>query len=209
MSYTIEQYVKDAMQSKKEHDHPHLTLLDWYLGLSGETEELIEALEHFYTVDNKTLPEVIKEMGDCIWYFVAFCTDAINILDTDYSLYKNIAVLDNGNVLDVQNAAEGMIILCLKIAEELKHVLFHKADDKKLKEYLSAYWLNLQCVIKFSGIKIDAVMELNAAKLQHRYGGEYTHSKSEVRHTEEVKFTDTLQYKRIMKGALILAKNFN
>lgn len=117
-------------------EHHELTaeqsrLLNWVVGLSGETGEVAEVIKH-YIWSNEGLDKMAlaKELGDVLWYLAA--------------------------------------------------------------------------IAKAADIDLNAVADLNQAKLFHRHGDHYNQDGVHQRHELEAKFEDTFQYKCL--EALILKK---
>lgn len=71
----LDRYQKGATKTFKEHeplDAYQARLLNWAIGLSGETGEVSEILKH-HIYANETLDkmELAKEIGDVLWYLTA------------------------------------------------------------------------------------------------------------------------------------------
>mgnify|MGYP000877804100 CR=1 FL=1 len=82
----LDRYQKGATKTFKEHeplDAYQARLLNWAIGLSGETGEVSELLKH-HIYANETLDkmELAKEIGDVLWYLTAIAeTTGINMVD--------------------------------------------------------------------------------------------------------------------------------
>lgn len=94
--------------------------------------------------------------------------------------------------------------LCEEVGEVMNHIN-HRFwgnetldRDKFAKEIGDVLWyLNALCtVLKFD---VGAIAELNLKKLENRFNGGYSIQKSKLRHECDVSFTDTEEYKNIMK----------
>lgn len=73
-------YQKRATETFKEHKEispKKARLLDWSLGLAGESGEVIELMKH-HVFSNEPIDkmELAKEMGDVLWYLNAMATTA-------------------------------------------------------------------------------------------------------------------------------------
>lgn len=87
-----------------------------------------------------------------------------------------------------------------EVSELVKHYVFHKEQTNPIelaKEIGDVLWY-LSAICATTGIPLEACADLNIAKLQHRHGGNYSHSTSAGRHEQEAKFTDTDIYKTIV-----------
>jgi len=196
IKYSVPQYIKDAMCSRKEHENKSLAILDWFLGLMGESQELYEELEQRFAYEAQNFDAIVKELGDNIWYFVAI------MLEFGFEI-PELEVEANVDVAMIQGLSLGMKEMCFKLSEDLKHHICHQEDmSVEIKALLETYWTNLQYISAGMKYNFLAVMELNGAKLQHRYGGSFDIAKSADRHRREAKFTNTPQYKEIMKKVL-------
>lgn len=94
--------------------------------------------------------------------------------------------------------------LCEEVGEVMNHIK-HRFwgnetldRDKFVKEVGDVLWyLNALCtVLKFD---VGIIAELNLKKLEYRFNGGYSIQKSKLRHESDVSFTDTEEYKNIMK----------
>lgn len=82
----LEHYQKDAAKTFKDHvplDAYQARMLNWAIGLSGETGEVSELLKHHIFADealNKM--ELAKEIGDILWYLSAIAqTTGLHMTD--------------------------------------------------------------------------------------------------------------------------------
>lgn len=71
-SYSLNDYQKDAASFSKEHTSPDLALVNWALGLTGESGELADEIKKFF-FHSKRLDSgaIVKELGDILWYVSA------------------------------------------------------------------------------------------------------------------------------------------
>lgn len=93
-----------------------------------------------------------------------------------------------------------------EVSELIKHHVFGNEDLDKMevaKELGDVVWY-ITALADTCGIKLEDVIALNMAKLQHRHGKSFCAEASKDRHAKEEAFEDTLTYKtiksRIMKG---------
>ena len=71
------EYQKQASQTIVEHKDPLMDKTIWVLGISGEASEIAEKWKKIIAYDNgelseETKAELVKEMGDVLWYLAAF-----------------------------------------------------------------------------------------------------------------------------------------
>ena len=93
-----------------------------------------------------------------------------------------------------------------EVAEVIKHHIWSGEDLNKMslaKELGDVLWY-LSAIAESAGIDMNAVADLNQAKLFHRHGEQYSQEGAQHRHEREAKFEDTFQYKCL--EALILKK---
>lgn len=84
-----------------------------------------------------------------------------------------------------------------EVAEVIKHHLWGGEELDKMalaKELGDVLWY-LAALANLADIDLNAVADLNVAKLMHRYGDAYNQEGSQQRHAREHKFEDTYQYK--------------
>ena len=56
-----------------------LNILEASMGMSGEAGEVTDAIKKVYFQGHRLdIDEIVKEMGDCLWYIALLCT-ALNI----------------------------------------------------------------------------------------------------------------------------------
>ena len=82
----MKNYRENVIKTFKEHRElsPHeARLLDWTVGLSGETGEVCELVKHhIYGKEDLDKMELAKEIGDVMWYLTALAeTAGIHIED--------------------------------------------------------------------------------------------------------------------------------
>lgn len=82
----LDRYQKGATKTFKEHvplDAYQARVLNWAIGLSGETGEVSEILKHHIFANEKLdKMELAKEIGDVLWYLTAIAeTTGINMVD--------------------------------------------------------------------------------------------------------------------------------
>lgn len=188
--YVLEQYIEEALRSKKAHDSADLAKLDWLLGMCGESLELAEAIE-----TRAPFAEVVKELGDNIWYATAMATE----------YPKEEQEWFDFNMQDVLNERKiGILISELKdntliLAELYKKQLFHRNDvSDEIEKFRKVHLRIIKTICHCLNIDIADVARLNAAKLMHRHQGEYKFDKIADKHLKEEKFTDTVEYHNIM-----------
>lgn len=75
----IERYQRNIYRAIPEHTDQKDEILHWAIGLSEETGEVMSVLKHhYYGGEEFNTEELIKELGDVMWYTAALCT-ACNI----------------------------------------------------------------------------------------------------------------------------------
>ncbi len=71
-------YQKASSGSLKDHKElipPQAALLDWVIGLSGETGEVSELIKHHvFHKEKLDIMKISKEIGDVLWYLGALST---------------------------------------------------------------------------------------------------------------------------------------
>jgi NTP pyrophosphatase (non-canonical NTP hydrolase)/adenylate kinase family enzyme len=82
----LDRYQKEVTKTFKEHgplDAYQVRMLNWAIGLSGETGEVSEILKHHIFANEKLdKMELAKEIGDVLWYLTAIAeTTGINMVD--------------------------------------------------------------------------------------------------------------------------------
>lgn len=86
-----------------------------------------------------------------------------------------------------------------ELAELIKHDIFYGQPVDKMKvakEIGDVLWY-LGALADSYDIQLQDVLELNKAKIDHRYDGEYNQEGSAERHTREEAFEDTDEYRRL------------
>lgn len=202
MIETYEDYKKEALRSIKPHTSKEMAIADWTLGLGGETGELVELLMSAESPDRMV---VAKELGDILWYGTALASE----LEFDIKLEEleepSGCTLVPENLDEVPLLIEVFLTTC-RIQENVKHLIFHKEESVKetIKRRLEYLYKLLRDLCSEIGISIGDAAELNAAKLAYRYnlknGGSYSKGASENRHSNEVSFEDTEEYKTLHKS---------
>ena len=86
-------------------DEKIIHLLDWCLGLSGETGEVLDLIKHkVFHKEKADLMELAKELGDVMWYVSAICTTCeislddvqkLNILKLQHRYNKGYSTKDS------------------------------------------------------------------------------------------------------------------
>lgn len=86
-------------------DEKIVHLLDWCLGLSGETGEVLDLVKHnVFHKEKADLMELAKELGDVMWYVSAICTTCeislddvqkLNILKLQHRYNKGYSTKDS------------------------------------------------------------------------------------------------------------------
>lgn len=125
---------------------------------------------------------------------------------------ENYQRLTNRAIPDHDNKKDAILHWCIGLSEEvgetmnvIKHHFYggEPLDKEALvKETGDVLWY-LTALCREAGINIDAVAELNMAKLMHRYPDkEFDENRSIHRHELEEKFSDTALYKTLMEKAL-------
>lgn len=86
-----------------------------------------------------------------------------------------------------------------EVAELLKHEIFYDQPVSKMeyaKELGDILWY-LSALSDSLGIKLDDVLELNFAKLNHRYKGDFDMESNKNRHAKEHKFEETPEHSKL------------
>jgi len=190
---TFEEYKALALRSIKPHDSRSMAVLDWTIGIGGETGELLECIQR--AEEDKMI--LAKELGDVLWYTTAL-TNELGI-SVDNSVFTD----SYEEYTDKLGVGITLTIEAAKILEAVKHYVFHKetAVSDKLVKLIIDFFGWIRSTAHVLGFTIEDCAELNAAKLAHRYnlknGGAYSHDASAKRHSAEMKFEDTATYKRL------------
>lgn len=75
---SFDKYQKAVSSNFKYHEMltpEEARLLDWVVGLGGETGEVLELIKHHvFHKEPLNKPKVAKEIGDVLWYVAALCT---------------------------------------------------------------------------------------------------------------------------------------
>ena len=118
--------IKGTFKQHSTLDSYNVRLLNWTVGLAGETGEVAELVKHhIFSEKPLDIMQMAKELGDVLWYLTAMATTL--------------------------------------------------------------------------GIKLEDIMALNIAKIEHRYnGGGYTDDACNKRHASEEEFKDTEIYKQLV-----------
>lgn len=125
----------------------------------------------------------------------------------DYQRQTNKAIPEHDNKKDaVLHWCIGLSEECGEVMSVIKHHFYGGEDINRedlVKEVGDVLWY-LAALCREAGIDMEAVAELNVAKLMHRYpGDDFDESRSGQRHELEKKFSDTEVYKRLMIKALM------
>lgn len=87
----IAEYQKKAYTAIQIHEDKKDAILNWAVGLSEESGEVLGLIKHqMWAGENPSKEEYAKEIGDVLWYLSALCTE----LDIDFetvasmNLYK-------------------------------------------------------------------------------------------------------------------------
>lgn len=79
----IKEYQKNSFVAIREHSDKKDEVMNWLIGLSEETGELVSLFKHHYYGDEEiSKVEIAKEAGDVLWYLSALCTTLGISLDT-------------------------------------------------------------------------------------------------------------------------------
>ena len=190
--YTFDEYKKHALRSIKPHDSKEMAIMDWILGIGGESSEVLEL--YMRGVINKMT--VAKEIGDIIWYITAFAAE----LDIDLKEFPEAASIDQPPAA----LACAVSVTAGKLQEAIKHYFFHKEKSSResIEIELDTLFEQVSLLCSAEQITINDCAKLNAAKLAHRFnlhdGGEYNTADSENRHKKEIDFKETATYKKLV-----------
>lgn len=86
-----------------------------------------------------------------------------------------------------------------EVVELLKHAIFHDepVDKMQLAKELGDVVFYIQAICETTSIPFEEVIRLNAAKLQHRHGDNFSAQTSADRHAREALFSETAVFKDI------------
>lgn len=145
------------------------------LGLSGESGEVCKKIKKIYRDNNGEINEeqklgLIKELGDCLWYYAnlgndlnyelseLFSCGTFDEIDENIDSYKDEYPII-GHTL-AHSAFVGAIISSLAFEGEVNSVLF--------KEYVKSSILELAGIANVIGVKLKDVAQMNYEKLKSR-----------------------------------------
>lgn len=184
----LNEYAKQALRTKKDYpvrmemEGDDLSILDYTLGLVGETAEF--SFELCAAGENDNSPyygeEIIDEAGDVLWYIIALADE----LDDKLAQYLLLRVKSTDCMKDDSelNRRVGYF------AETVKHLVFHKENREELILELE---LQLEMTFRFyirtlnsRGITLEEVAQKNAEKLMKRYPDGYNDEDSANRHSK-------------------------
>ena len=75
--FTFKQYQEEAYVMIPPHDSERDEMLNWLVGLSEETGEVMSVFKHaFWGKEGFNPIELAKEVGDVLWYLQAICSVA-------------------------------------------------------------------------------------------------------------------------------------
>lgn len=74
---TFKDYQEATNRAIPEHENGKDAILHWCIGLSEECGEVMSVIKHhFYGGENFNREELVKEVGDVLWYTAALCREA-------------------------------------------------------------------------------------------------------------------------------------
>lgn len=191
--FTIKEYEELALRSIKPHKSKDHAILDWTVGIGGESGELLASLAG----PKLDKMDTAKELGDVIWYATALAAE-LDIELEDELLEASDCTMETGA------AVTHLVVTASRVQEAVKHSVFHMEDNMEtslVPAVQKLFRAVAQVADSMSVCARDCAM-LNAAKLAHRYnlkaGGGYSHEASAKRHDAEQKFEDTATYKRLL-----------
>lgn len=133
-----------------------------FLGLAGETGELLEVLRD--TPEEKE--DVVKEFGDVFWYFSAICTDLGLHLEEQYSNMEA-----DGRQAELRTDLPIIVGKIMELAKKSMRDENGKWSDDRLRSLscrLMELSENLNGMMDLLSIKPLDVMQVNIAKLYSR-----------------------------------------
>jgi NTP pyrophosphatase (non-canonical NTP hydrolase) len=168
----FEQHVKGFSQS--EHLNNHELILNFALGLAGETGEFIDVLKkHLFNGDELDRTKLIKEAGDICFYVIAL-QQQLDIeprsflisKNSRYSLARNLLKLHSGCGSVGQRIDDCFECLCLDDGEpSLPHF-----KDRVVQE-ISFFSRKLSQIFSQLDISYEEIFDANITKLRERHGG--------------------------------------
>lgn len=173
----FEDHVQGFRQSKVLSDRQLLS--NFAIGLVGEAGEVVDVIKkHLYHGEPLAQEKLVKELGDCLWYWMAICQlvgvpavteDLLTIGITDSHLPSN------------EHREEAIADRCLRMSELVGRMsgilgfhLFDGADlDKEdMSRVASRMLTNWLMLCRFFEISPHEVMQVNRDKLRARHGGD-------------------------------------
>ena len=137
------------------------------LGLTDETGEVVEKIEEFASPE-----EIVKEVGDCLWYAAGCATEAGLDLGEILNYSESLGF---GNSESYESNQNGMVVYAAKIAGYAKKAIRDdegSITDKRrgvIEEALAGFMYWTQRFLNQSyGIDTGVVMPQNIAKLTKR-----------------------------------------
>jgi len=119
----------------------------------------------------------------------------------DYQLRSYTAIQPHDDAKDeVLNWVVGLGEEVGEVMNHVKHLFWGNEEVDKMemaKELGDILWY-MSALATVWELNLDAVAELNVAKLEHRFGGRFSEAKSKARHSAEEKFSETDLYDEIV-----------
>jgi len=147
-------------------DDRNFGLVNWSLGIAGETAEVQEFFEDWKEGQIDFDPVLLtKELGDVLWYTAIMCEQTNTTLDA-------LPVVDPKET----PSAARLAIYGGKVADYVKKVVCHghDLDEQKLWQYVGMVYFLTKAVAVNQGLNVGEVMAANIAKLKERYPDGFT-----------------------------------
>ena len=121
----------------------------------------------------------------------------------DYQKRGYVAIQPHTDEKDtVLNWMVGLAEETGEVAKHIKHQYYggEQISIEKIASELGDVQWYLMALCTALGIDLDTVATINLAKLEYRFGGQFTEEASQNRHANERKFNQTEEYAQMVKS---------
>lgn len=205
---TFDHYQELAVRTAKHDLSEAEALATWALGLDGESGEVADLLKkHIWQGHPLNRTELIKELGDVLWYISAALnqigykfSDILSYQSSLFSIYEKIISRDiPGNHLENELAIACFAMRLNREASNFsEHIDDYLSCDKPLpKLRLMSIAESMLCwltaIAQLNSITLQEIAETNIAKLKHLYPDGFDPERSINRVPDAVEYVNEIR----------------